>query len=147
MSSSQEASRQRELLTQRANTVRARMLRRIDLLRARRKALGGALHEARIEGKHVLPAVAVVALASATAVGLFLRARAVRRRRGQFWRSPTRQSEARGGGIVTRSVQSLAVSFLTRLLKLAAQEAAHRWLAAPARAPHALPERAPERLA
>lgn len=129
-----------ELLTRQANSVRARMLRRIDVLQARRHALGRAIGEIRVEGKHLLPALAGVAIVT-TAVAVVLRARAARQRRRLGFRRQMLGSEApREAGVIKRSLQGVAVSLTTRLLQRAAEYAVQRWLSTrPALAP-ALPD-------
>ena len=132
----------RALLTQQANTVRARMLRRIDVLQARRHALGRAISEIRVEGKHLLPAVAGAAITTAAVVVVLLRARATAKRRRAGWHMPTLRSKpAHEPGLIRRSLQGAAVSLAIRLLQRAAEHAAKRWLATrPGMAP-ALPAR------
>lgn len=122
MSASDQRSDSRELLTQRANWVRAKMLRRIDLLQARRRQLGNVIREIRVEAKYVLPAMAGIALVSAAAITVLLRARATRKRHHQGWRLPLR-SEPPRAGFVKRSLQGLVVSLATRLLQGAAKQA------------------------
>jgi hypothetical protein len=123
-----QATDSSDLLTQQANSVRARMLRRIDLLQARRRALGRAIGEIRVEGRHLLPALAGVAIAT-VAVAVLLRGRATRQRRRAGFRLPAfGAAPPHQPGFVKRSLQGVAVSLTTRMLQRAAEHAVQRWL-------------------